>query len=97
MLKGREKSGTIVKNWSVKAKGCTDHAPCCLEPLPQRHGREMMNEKMGNKRLEILCLNRIESISALLVYAAELHREVCFFASEFLGHCPKQRPFLKLR
>lgn len=32
MLKGREKSVTIVKNWSVKAKGGTDHVPGCLEP-----------------------------------------------------------------
>lgn len=70
-----------------------------LNSLPQRHNREMMNEKMGNKRLEILYQNKIDSTSAVLVDVAELHREVFFFflSSEFLEHCTKQRPSLKLR
>lgn len=42
-----------------------------LNPLPQRHSGEMMNEKMGNKRLEILYQNKIDSTSAVLVDVAE--------------------------
>lgn len=55
-------------------------SPVVLNPLPQRHGRGMMNEKMGNKGLEIFYQNKIDSTSAELVYVAELHREVCFLS-----------------
>lgn len=78
MLKARERVVLKLKTGVSRQRDAVIMSPVVLNPLPQRHGREMMNEKMGNKRLEILCPNRIEPTSALLVYVVELHREVCF-------------------
>lgn len=81
MLKGMTKRGSIVKNWNVKAKGCTDCVPGCLaiSLMTPGHSREMMSEKAGDKGLKILYQNKIDSTSAVLAYVAELLREVYLF------------------